>query len=465
MGDLTSYLLVGKQSCRLEDVRVVAQKIRRWFERRGIKEEVFRPNQKKAIGLEEGEEEGILDFDGEEEEMGENGEEEQNNGEEENQMGDEEQDEGAGEEEEGSEETPDLDGDEEGEEEQASPVLVLESKPKKVIPSNPKSKSPYIKTVNCLSLDPKSDILVHVYGESDHGTAGCLNLQTREITPISHPIGSKIIKRALHYENKIVYVCYGSLYIHNTTSGALFTIRTGINQADEYTIAGKYHNPFLDGSMLYIITYNENLWRVDLNDPKLLAHRFSTESFTQALPLEGRIIGVHNEGTIRSLDPGDGQVIKETILTKKKDYSVMFIRLKNHLLLAWTVAETAKYESTETKFMLVRPKDFKIVSTITVDTELHREDREWHSDLIQDLHPFVRRGKCFIFHIHQFGRMGLLFRRGPKLHNVLGTTQAIRGDRIVGSLLHAGRQILLVSQYGVYQDGFKPSIVQFKLNW
>src|SRR3990167_10517623 len=98
MGDLTSYLLVGKQSCRLEDVRVVEKKIGRWFERRGIKEEVFRPNQKKAIGLEEGEEEGILDFDGEEEEMGENGEEEQNNGEEENQMGDEEQDEGAGEE-------------------------------------------------------------------------------------------------------------------------------------------------------------------------------------------------------------------------------------------------------------------------------------------------------------------------------------------------------------------------------
>lgn len=464
MTELTTFLLVGRQSKRFEDVRLVARRVRRWFERRGLKEEILRKGQKKAVEVEEGEEENIQDYSdeghdaGEEENAGEEEQagEEENAGEEEH-AGDEEN---AGEDGAGEEEQPDLDDESDNE-----GITSLEPKIKKSIPSKPNGKEPYIISINCILRDPSSASNIHIYGDSHKGTGVSLNLDTKVLTPLSHPLGRESISRVIYYKTKQIFVSYTKLYIFDTASKELFLLRTQMSDSDDYDIASRYHNPHLCGSVLYIIVYNNRIWTVDLEDPKLIANKFSRKEFSQVISHRNLLVGVHNSGTIRSLDPKSGTVLKESILMKKPDRCVIGIPLGNHLLLSWTHADIDKEESTEVKFMLVRPRDFKIVGTQTVHVELHREDRQWESDLLQVMYAYVRRGGSFIFHIHRFGRMGILFRRGPKLHVVLETIQAVRGDRIAGSLLHPNRDVLLLSQYFVYGNNFKPSVVQLKLNW
>ena len=181
-----------------------------------------------------------------------------------------------------------------------------------------------------------------------------------------------------------------------------------------------------------------------------------------------QLVGVTSKGEIRRVDIADGrEVLKQKVFKSSGTASGVFVRFKGLLLISWSLTDADRDQSEYTKFQLVRLNDFHIIKSLFVYLGHHREDREWWVRLVESLHKLVLGGNCYVLHCHSFGKLGILLRRGPRLHSIAMFNLGSRVAGFEAIFLDPKRKLLFLSpsssDYG--DRSSKPSVIKLDLNW
>ena len=197
------------------------------------------------------------------------------------------------------------------------------------------------------------------------------------------------------HEHHMVYMLNGdTLRIYNSKDNTC--IRPKIMLASCYERsqdAYKYNSLVMHKDMLYVLDQEGRLLGVEMRGEYKVKVLLDEKEVRCIAMEEEKVIGVYGNGILMLYDVHKLQMIKEAKITTVKEMSCSICNEDKKYVFCAVSNMNEKADSTVTKIMMIRKENFKIKSTVSIEGELARFDREWHTNPVVNLKTF-RSSRC-----------------------------------------------------------------------